>query len=51
MKKYYAEPEITVRNYSLNPAESVMTTSGDPNLNDGDDVTYPFTGDNTKYFG
>ena len=36
MKKYYLEPEMTVRNYRLIPG-NVVTTSGDWNLGDGDD--------------
>lgn len=38
MKKYYSEPEMTVRNYKLIPGNIVMTSNtGDSNLNDGND--------------
>ncbi len=40
MKKYYSEPEMTVRNYKLIPGNVVMTSdpnTGDSNLNDGND--------------
>ena len=48
MKKYYEGPEITVRNYQLNPNNIVVTSgiggdeSGDNsgNLNNGDDFDY-----------
>ena len=49
MKKYYEGPEITVRNYALNPGNIVMTSDpnvgaggsgGDSNLGDGDDYDY-----------
>lgn len=42
MKKFYNEPEMEVRNYTLPPRDIVMTsdagnTGGDNNLEDGDD--------------
>jgi len=39
MKKFYNEPEMEVRNYSLPPRDIVMTSDagGDNNLEDGDD--------------
>jgi hypothetical protein len=36
MKKYYEGPEIEVRNYVLNPSESVLTASNDIDLEDRD---------------
>lgn len=39
MKKNYEEPELLVRNYLLAPDE-IMTTSGNHDLNDGDDEDY-----------
>lgn len=49
MKKYYEGPEITVRNYVLNPSNIVMTSDGmtgggsgnGTDLGDGEHVTYP----------
>lgn len=49
MKKYYEEPEVTVRNYILNPTGIVMTS--DPNTDDNDDNPNLNDGDDYDYFG
>lgn len=44
MKKYYEEPEMKIRNYSLSARDIVMTSDMGGDLEGGDE--YPLNNDN-----